>query len=841
MARSSDLLKNIMKRIVILKSSVSVMSFVAASAAALASEGPPAGGICVLPETIAISSSESRQTLVVQSRSADGQFGAQVVDVTFFSSDEKIVRVENGIAVPVANGKATITAKAGERTATAEVTVSGMDKPFIWSFRNHVESVLSKQGCNAGACHGARAGQKGFRLTLFGFDVDADYTYLTRQAIGRRIVPTDPGRSLILTKPTGLLPHKGGVRLDPSSLEYRVLAEWIAAGAPGPRDDDPQIERVEVLPQYTRQAVGNTQQLVVLAHFSDGHVDDATRWAKYTAVNSSVTSVDERGMVTITGPGEGAIKAWYLNHTAMAFMTVPYSNPVSPETFANLPRRNFIDDEINAKLAALNLPPSPPCDDATFLRRAYLDTIGTLPTMEEARAFLADASPDKRDRLIDHLLHRPEFVDYWAFKWSDLLLLSGERLRPKALEAFYTWIRRSVQENKPWDQFVREIVTASGNTHENGAANFYALHQDPETMAETVSQAFLGLSINCAKCHNHPLEKWTNDQYYGFANLFSRVRAKGWGGDYRSGDGLRIVYTDTQGELIQPSRGTPQPPRPLDGEPLAFDSPEDRRVPLARWLTSPENPYFTRAIVNRVWANFFGVGLVEEVDDMRLTNPASNEKLLDAATRFLAEQKYDLKELMRAILQSAAYQRASTPLEENRADERFYSRYYPRRLKAEVLLDAVSQVTGVPTEFHFLTADGKKGEKAPATRAQQLRDVFTDSYFLKTFGQPDRLITCECERSDEPSMTQVLHILNGDTVNQKLAAAGSAAEKAAGEPSTDRVIDELFLAALSRLPDDDERQRLAGELNAAKPEEKRQVIEDLYWSVLSSREFMFNH
>ncbi len=816
--------------------SLAMLLHLLSSAMAVADEQ----ALIILPPTLNLSGIESRQTLVAQWLSA-GQHQAQASDAAFTTSDETIVRIENGIAIPVANGKATITAKVGDKTATAEVTVTGMDQPFAWSFRNHVESVLSKQGCNAGACHGARAGQKGFRLTLFGFDVDADYTYLTRQAIGRRIVPTDPGRSLILTKPTGLLPHKGGVRLDPSSLEYRVLAEWIAAGAPGPKDNDPQIERVEVLPQYTTQSVGNSQQLVVLAHFSDGHVEDATRWAKYTAVSSTVTSVDERGKVTITVPGEGAIKVWYLNYSAMAYMTVPYPNAVPPETFATLPRRNFLDDEINAKLSALNLPPSPPCDDAKFLRRAYLDTIGTLPTAEEARAFLDDASPDKRDKVIDQLLSRPEFVDYWAFKWSDLLLLSGERLRPKALETYYNWIRQSVAENKPWDQFVREIVTASGSTHEYGAANFYALHQDPEMMAETVSQAFLGLSVNCAKCHNHPLEKWTNDQYYGFANLFSRVRAKGWGGDYRSGDGLRVVYTDTQGELIQPSRGIPQSPRPLDGESLPFDGTEDRRVPMARWLTSPENPYFTRAIVNRVWANFFGVGLVEAVDDMRLTNPASNEKLLDSAAKYLVEQKYDLKQLMRAILQSAAYQRASTPLPENQADERFYSRYYPKRLKAEVLLDAVSQATAVPTQFHFLTADGKKGDKAPVTRAQQLRDVFTDSYFLKTFGQPDRLITCECERSGEPSMTQVLHMLNGDTVNHKLTAAGGAAEKAAFEASADQVLDDLFLAALSRLPTDDERQRLAAEITGAKAEEKRQVIEDLYWSVLSSREFMFNH
>jgi hypothetical protein len=360
-------------------------------------------------------------------------------------------------------------------------------------------------------------------------------------------------------------------------------------------------------------------------------------------------------------------------------------------------------------------------------------------------------------------------------------------------------------------------------------------------MAETVSQAFLGLSIGCAKCHNHPLEKWTNDQYYGMANMFSRVRAKGWGGDFRGGDGLRTVYSDTQGELIQPSRGTPQPPRPLDGKTIPFESNVDRRIALAQWLTSKDNPYFTRAITNRMWANFFGVGLVERVDDMRVTNPASNEKLLDAAAKYLADNNYDLKQLMRAILQSAAYQRDSAPLPENRADERFYARYYPRRLKAEVLLDAISQVTDAPTKFVYLAADGKPGAAAPAKRALQLPDVSVDSYFLKTFGQPVRLITCDCERSDEPSMTQVLHMFNGDTVNKKLGSPGSAAEKATTDPSNEKAVEDLFLAALSRFPTESEKQKLAAELAAAKPEERGGVIEDLYWSVLSGREFLFNH
>lgn len=800
-----------------------------------------AAKLLLLPPSISLSTKESRQTLVPQWKRGEQVFGQATEGVQLTSSDEKVVKIENSVAVPVGNGKATITAKVGDQTATTEVTVTGQDQPFAWSFRNHVESVLSKQGCNAGACHGARAGQKGFRLTLFGFDVDADYSYLTRQALGRRVVPSDPGRSLILTKPTGLLPHKGGIKLDPATQEYRVLAEWIASGAPGPKEDDPQISSLEVLPKYSTQNVGANQQLIVLAHFTDGHVEDATRWAKYTSVESSVASVGERGEVKITGSGEGVIKVWYLNYNAMAFLTVPYVNDVQPEVFASAERRNFLDDLVNEKLTSLKLPPSPKCDDSTFLRRAYLDTIGTLPTADETRAFLADTSTDKRDKLIDHLLSRPEFVDYWAYKWSDLLLLSGERLRPEAIKAYYGFIRKSVEQNKPWDKFVYEIVTASGSTFENGAANFYALHQDPEGMAETVSQAFLGLSINCAKCHNHPLEKWTNDQYYGMANMFSRVRAKGWGGDFRGGDGLRTVYSDTQGELLQPSRGLPQPPRPLDGPAIPFESNVDRRIPLAQWLTSKDNPYFTRAITNRMWANFFGVGLVERVDDMRVTNPASNEKLLDAAAKYLADNNYDLKQLMRIILQSAAYQRDSAPLPQNLGDERFYSRYYPRRLKAEVLLDAISQVTDSPTKFIYLKADGKPGDPAPAKRALQLPDVSVDSYFLKAFGQPVRLITCDCERSDEPSMTQVLHMFNGDTVNKKLGSPGSAAEKATADPSNEKAVEDLFLAALSRFPTENEKQKLAAELAAAKPEERRGVIEDLYWSVLSGREFLFNH
>ncbi len=795
----------------------------------------------ILPREVSLYSTAARQRVLVE-RFQDGVASGQVTErVAFQSSDPKVVRVEDGTLVPVANGMAMVTATVDGQTAECRVVVSGQKEPHVWSFRNHVQSVLSKKGCNSGACHGAAAGKNGFKLSLRGYDPQFDFYSITRQSRGRRVVPKDPGRSLLLTKPTGAIPHKGGLRFREDSREYRVLSEWIAAGHPGPQPDDPRLDHLEILPKSAILKPEQNQQLVVLAHFSDHHVEDVTAWAKYTATNLTVAKVDEDGQVAVSGHGEGSVVAWYLAKNVVATVTSPYPNNVSPKDFAESPRANLVDERVLEKLEQLNLPPSPRSSDEEFIRRAFLDTIGVLPSAAETRKFLKDSSPDKRAKLIDELLERPEFVDYWTYKWSDLLLLSGERLRPKALDTFYSWIRGNVEQNTPWDEFVRQIVVAKGSTFENGAANFYSLHQDPLDMAENVSMAFLGMSIGCAKCHDHPLEKWTNDQYYGMANMFSRVRGKGWGGDYRNGDGNRTVFTVEEGELIQPRTGKPQPPRPLDAEPLPFDDTADRRVYVAEWLTSPENPYFTRAIVNRVWANYLGVGIVEAVDDLRLTNPPSNEALLAALSDYLIEHNYDLKSLMRLILNSETYQRASEPLKENRADERYYSRYYPKRLSAEVLLDAISQVTEAPTRFAGYP-DG--------TRALELRDANVASYFLQTFGRPDRLITCECERTSDPSMTQVLHILNGDTLNEKLSRQADKKAKTKdnrigrllkAKTSEADMIEDIYLAAFSRFPTEEERNRLLKALESVPPAEQRAVIEDLYWSLLSSREFLFNH
>jgi hypothetical protein len=803
----------------------------------------------LIPREISLTGRGAKSCVLVEKTNGKRRVGQLDTTVIWSIDDTKIARFSGTEVVAVGDGKTTLRALANGKELTAKVSVRDAGSELSPSFRNHVLAVFAKAGCNSGACHGALAGKGGFRLSLRGYDPATDYQTIVTQARGRRVELSDPGRSLILAKPTGALPHKGGLRFGTDSREYKVIADWIAGGAQPPSDGDATVERVEILPEAVQLSVGDKQDFIVRAHYSNGRVEDVTRWVKFSSSNESVASVDQNGRVSVVGPGAGAVTGWFASQTVISRITCAFPNDIPADVYASQPRRNFIDEHVVAKLSELRIEPAPECSDVEFVRRAFLDAIGTLPTPTEVREFLADQTEGKRDRLIESLLARPEFVDYWAYKWSDVLLVNGNKLRPKGVKAYYQWIRNEIAENTPWDEFARKVVTSTGGSIENGATNFFALHQDPENMAENVSQAFLGLSIACAKCHNHPLEKWTNSQYYSFANLFSRVRAKGWGGDFRNGDGVRTLYVVPTGELIQPLTGRPQPPTPLDGEPLAFEATEDRRVHMANWLTSPENPYFARAITNRVWASFFGPGLVEEIDDLRLSNPASNEQLLVAASQHLIEHGFDLKSLMRTILQSHTYQRSSIPLDGNRDEHRFYSRYYPQRLMAEVLLDAISQVTEVPTPFThigFPGGDRQETKEYPlGTRAIQLHDSAIESYFLKTFGRNSRAITCECERSDEPSMVQVLHVANGDTINGKLKIKENRVSKllAAGHSNAE-LTEEIFLHCLSRFPSDAEKARvveLLGQIDEGDAEEKRLLVEDVFWSLLSTREFLFNH
>ena len=721
--------------------------------------------------------------------------------------------------------------------------VVASDRPL--SFRHDVLPVLSKAGCNSGGCHGALAGKGGFRLSLNAYDPATDHYNITRENRGRRIEFADPARSLFVIKPTAAVRHKGGKPLHEDSDAYKLLIEWIQQGAPGPSTDDTKLNRIELSPALSQLNKGDTQPLTVHAFFSDGTKRDVTRWARFTPTDATIAEVDEAtGLAKVIGYGEGAISVWYSGQIALARITSPWPSVIPDEVFARTPKRNVIDKRVIEQLRRLNLKPSKPSSDSEFIRRVYLDVVGMLPTPQETKAFLADTSETKRDDLIEKLLAQPAFVDYWAYRLSDLFLISSKKLRPLALKAYYDWLRGEIEKITPWDQLVRQVVAAKGDTLKNGAANFYSIHQDPETMAENVSQAFMSLSINCAKCHNHPLEKWTNDQYYSFANLFARVRAKGWGGDARSGDGARTLFIADRGDLIQPRTGKPQPAAPLDGQAIASDSTEDRREALADWLTSPENPYFTRSIANRVWANFFGRGIVEPVDDLRISNPASNEPLLQAISEHLAKNDYDLKSLMRLILRSETYRRSSTPLPENEGDQKYYSRYYPRRLMAEVLQDAITSVTRVSPKYNRITLSDGSTEGTSlyreGTRALQLSDSAVTSYFLKTFGRNEREITCECERSNKPSMVQVLHLSNGDTLNNNLRSKQSRVNTMITQSNGD-IIDEAYLLCLSRRPSDSERKRLQNIFEVAPETERRGVAEDLFWALMTSREFLFQH
>jgi hypothetical protein len=796
-----------------------------------------AASLTVLPPSVNLDGPESYQQLLAETSQENHQED-WTRTAQWTSSNPGIAKVDQtGMVRPAGDGEATITVTAQGRSATVIVHVKNAHEAHTWSFRNDVIPVMSKVGCNSGACHGAAAGKNGFKLTLRGYDPDEDYDTLTRQSIGRRVSLSEPSHSLMLLKPTFAVPHGGGKRFATDSLEYRVIAEWIAAGAPRPSDSDPTVTGLEVFPASAVLKPGGEQQIVVRAKYSDGRLRDVTRWVRYGSSDEGVASVDDSGHVKMNGSGEAAITLWYASRVLYARMGVPYDNKVAPAVYTKSQRHNYIDDLVLAKLKALNIAPSGPASDATFIRRAYLDAAGILPTSEEVEDFLADQAGDKRAKLIDRLLERDEYVDYWAYKWSDLMLISSRKLRANAMWSFYNWIRDSVKEDKPWNKFAYEIFTSSGDTRQNGALNYYVLHKDPIDLTETATEAFMGNRVTCARCHNHPLEKWTQKQYYELVNLFARVGLKNG-----NEPGDIVVYAKATGDVLHPKLLKPLPPTPLDGTPMALDSTEDRRVHFADWLVSPQNTYFARSLVNRVWANFMGRGLVESVDDVRATNPASNEELFAALSDDFVKSGYDVKRLVRTIMNSGVYQLSADSNAANQMDTKYYSRYFVKRLPAEVLLDAMSQVTGVPTKF---------GGYPAGMRALQLPDVQVQSQFLSAFGRPKRIICDAGERSSEPNIAQALHVINGDTLNKKLSDANGYAALAVKLGLSDaRILDHLFLSAFSRYPTPTEKQPLLDALRKARaaagsPEVRREVhrqaLEDMMWAMLTSKEFLFNY
>lgn len=742
---------------------------------------------------------------------------------------------ENGFMTPLADGLATLTARLSadpsEPGSTEVITQTqvevvdfGSNQPV--NFPNQVVPVFTKFGCNSGGCHGKAAGQAGFKLSLLGFEAEEDYEHLVRESRGRRLFPAAPSQSLLLLKAIGASPHGGGQRIEEDSDEYRLLQRWIAGGMPYGNADDPVVTGIEVLPKSQRLERGQTQQLCVLATYSDGHVEDITRTAQFESNNLDLASVTPHGLVSLGDlPGGVAIMARYQGQVGVFQARIPLGIPIADWP----PAKTIVDELVFAQLKTLGVPLSPVCDDATFVRRVSLDLAGRLPTPEEAQAFVAETSPSKDAMLVDRLLASTDHAEYFAKKWSAIL----RNRRPGAGSqfgsfAFYDWLRSSFHENKPYDVVVREILTASGSIESNPPVAWYREVSDTQSRVEDAAQLFLGQRLQCARCHHHPYEKWSQTDYFQMAAFFSKVSKK----PGLTADEPHFVSRIGKAASRHPKTGQQLEPSGLDASPASNAAEADPRVALVDWMVAPENPFFARSLANRYWKHLFAVGLVEPEDDMRVTNPPSNPELLDGLADYFVQSNYDLKSLLRLMCTSHAYRLTSLTNEHNRGDTQSYSRYYPKRLQAEVLLDAVDRLTMTETAFAGMPA---------GTRAVSLPDTDFPSYFLDVFGKPDASTACECERSGEATLAQSLHLLNSKEVQGKLRSdTGRAAAMASSSEPTETLIRDLYMSAFSRWPSSAELTS-ATQFISQRADRRREAFEDLVWTLMNTKEFLFNH
>jgi hypothetical protein len=791
-----------------------------------------------LPETILLEGNYARAQLLVAAKERDRSVDEHSADLThhanYRSSNPDIVTVTStGQLLAKRDGDATIIVTVAGVSHAVAVRVQGLVPDPKISFNEQVLAVVGKAGCNAGACHASQYGKGGFKLSVFAYDPEQDYQAMVRDGIGRRVNLVSPEDSLLLLKPTAHLAHGGGKRFETGSVDYQILRQWLRGGAPRPDNSEAKVASLAVFPARRVGPQGFHQQLRVLATYTNGKTRDVTAWAKYDSTDEAVVQVSPQGLVQAVGRGQGAAMIRFEDFAEIATIIVPYRNP------ANLPHwtdNNVIDRLAAAKFKEVGIVPSPLCDDATFLRRAYLDAIGTLPTVEESIAFLDSKDVNKRRKLIDRLLgltgdpaqdiHGNEYAAYWTLKWSDLIRSNSAAIGEQGMWALYNWIKESFRENKPFDQFVRELITAKGSTFSNGPANYYRIASNPQDLAEATSQLFLGVRLGCAKCHHHPYESYSQADYYGFAAFFARVGSKG-SQEFGVFGNENVIVARADGEVALPRTGKVLRPTPLHGQPVAESL--DRRQALAEWITSPKNPFFAHSIVNRYFALLLGRGLVEPVDDMRATNPPSNPALLDALAEEFAKSGFSQKQLLRTIMNSRLYQLDSRPTKGNAADGRFYSHYHVKRLAAEPLLDAIDDATGVRTKF----------EKVPlGTHAIELPDAKYNNYFLTTFGKPRREGVCECERVSEPNLAQALHTLNGDILSSKIAnPKGRIAQLTTAKKPGTEIITQLYLASLCRRPT--AQERAAGEKLLGETKDAKSFYEDLLWSLLNSKHFLF--
>lgn len=705
------------------------------------------------------------------------------------------------------------------------------------SFENDVLPILTRAGCMAGACHAKSDGQNGFQLSIFSFDPDSDYREIVFDARGRRIFPSSPDQSLLLLKATNRVPHEGEKRFEKDSDFYRVLRQWIAEGAPRSIPDEPDPTGISIDPPALRFEKGETQSIKVTVSYTDGSSRDVTHLCEYTSNDEAFAQVDHHGHITAGSvPGENSIIVRYVDQVATARIVIPPDELLPAEQYSKLSTANRIDELAYARFQELGVYPSDPCRDDEFLRRATLDVLGRLPTLEETKQYLADTSPDKRTRLIDRLLspdNRFDYADYWATKWGDLLRPNTQRVGVKPVYLLDHWIRDRFRENTPWDKFVHELLTATGSTHQYGPVAVIRDKREPADMAEFISQIFLGVRLNCAKCHHHPSEKWSQDDYYSMAAFFGSMKRKGQGISAPISGEPEFWWFEPGGTVSHPVTEAVMTPRPPEGPefPEIADDTDPRSV-LADWITSPENPFFAKAMVNRIWAELFGKGLVDPVDDFRASNPAANEPLLEWLAQDFAEHGFDQKHTLRTILESRLYQQSSEPNEFNVGDNRNFSRSYRRRLPAEVLLDAISDITGSRETLQGLPGEG---------RAMQQWNHLLPNDFLDAFGRPDSSAAPPMTRETTGSVVQALHLMNAKDLQKKLSGDGpwlsSLAEQ---EPET--AVDEIYLRLFSRPPGEDEKTTALAYL---KQEEEgvtaRTRIEDLVWSLINTAEFVLNH
>ena len=786
--------------------------------------GDPAA-ISLAPEKVVLSGKRSRQQLIVTGQYANNELRDLTPAAEFVSSDPNVVKIERGVVYPVANGAAQIVAKISGKEARVDVTVQALDQPAPVSFKNGTLAALSKAGCNMGACHGSPSGKGGFRLSLRAYDPALDIVTLRSEYYGRRANIVSPTESLLLRKPLMELAHGGGRRLKKHDPSYELLHDWIAEGLRLDAPSEPDVVKIQILPEgRVFQKDGIRQQLVVMAHFSDGSVRDVTPIVCYSSSNESVARVADDGVVEKVARGETAILARYLDKMATSYIT--FLEDVPGFAWNNAPEKNFIDTRVNAKLKQLQILPSELCTDEEFLRRAFLDATGRLPYIEESQAFLADQNPNKRDQLIDTLVDSDDFASYWTLITGDVLRSNTKKLNATGVQKFRLWLYESIRNDKPINEMARELLTASGSAYKNPAANYWRASQDPQDATETTAQLFLGIRIQCAKCHNHPFERWTQDNYYGIGAAFARIgRKPGAEADET------VVFVSKSGEVTQPRTGKQMKPHLLLKGDVDVPADRDRREVFAEWLTAPDNPFFARASVNRIWGQLLGRGIVEPVDDFRDSNPPSNAPLLDALASEFVKNGFSRKWAVRTIMKSRTYQLSSRKNNFNGNDEIYFSHANTRLLSAEQLLDAICLVTNVPEKF----------PGAPVgMRAVELTEPPADHYFLKIFGQPQREMACQCERSNESNLSQALQMINGPVVHDKLRdAAGRIAQMVTANRPDDEIIHTLYLAALCRQP-------VAAELDAAKKHlaassDRRLAMEDIGWALLNSKEFLFQH